>query len=268
MANLKYFLWLTTRKGFPALEANRLLAHFGTPEAVYFAPEEEYDLLGLTGSKKSVLMDKSLDGAEKILADCDRLNIHIMTLQDADYPERLAQLDDPPLVLYWKGKGFLTENRPTVGVVGTRSCTPYGVDLAARLGLDLARRGVTLVSGIAEGIDAAGIRGTLKGGGSVISVLGGGIDVIYPKNHRWLYEDVAAAGALVSEYPPGTETAGHHFPIRNRIISGLSMGVAVVWRRACPAVRSSPHGWRWSRTGRSLPFRGLWAHLPAWAVTS
>lgn len=228
MANLKYFLWLTTRKGFSTGETVRLLAHFGTPEAAYFAPLEEYDLLGLSSGKRASLADKRLDGAERILADCDRLGIHITTIQDADYPERLAQIDDPPLVLYWKGRALSVEDKPAVGVVGTRSCTPYGEDLAFRLGLELARRGVRLVSGMAEGIDAAGIKGALKGGGSVISVLGGGIDIVYPRAHRWLYEDVAAMGTLVSEYPPGTEHAGRHFPVRNRILSGLGLGVVVV----------------------------------------
>lgn len=104
MANLKYFLWLTTRPGFQPGEAQMLLAHFGTPEAVYFAEREEYDLLGLPGSKKKALEDKNLAEAEKILGDCDRLGIHIMTIQDADYPERLAQIYDPPCVLYWKGR--------------------------------------------------------------------------------------------------------------------------------------------------------------------
>lgn len=228
MANLKYFLWLTTRKGLDTGEPWELLSRFGTPEAVYFAERAEYELLGLTGVKRKSLEDKDLGGAEKILADCDRLGVRIMTIQDADYPELLSRIDDPPVVLYWKGKSFSIDDSLTVGVVGTRKCTPYGEKLAGRLGLELARRGVVLVSGMAEGIDAAGIRGALQGGGSVISVLGGGIDVVYPKQNRWLYEDVAAAGALVSEYPPGTEHAGRHFPVRNRILSGLCRGVAVV----------------------------------------
>ena len=227
MANLKYFLWLTTRPGFQPGEAQMLLAHFGTPEAVYFAEREEYDLLGLPGSKKKALEDKNLAEAEKILGDCDRLGIHIMTIQDADYPERLAQIYDPPCVLYWKGKALSVDDHLTVGVVGTRKCTPYGEELAGKLGLELARNGAVLVSGMAEGIDAAGIKGALQGGGTVVSVLGGGLDVVYPKRHRWLYEDVTAAGTLISEYPPGTEHAGFHFPVRNRIISGLSMGVVV-----------------------------------------
>lgn len=228
MANLKYFLWLTTRKGLRAGEPWELLSRFGTPEAVYFAERAEYELLGIAGARLESLEDKELRGAEKIMADCESLGIHIMTIQDADYPELLGRIDDPPVVLYWKGKALSVDDTLTVGVVGARKCTPYGENLAGRLGLELARRGVTLVSGMAEGIDTAGIKGALQGGGTVISVLGGGIDVIYPWQNRWLYEDVAAAGTLVSEYPPGTEHAGHHFPIRNRILSGLSRGVTVV----------------------------------------
>jgi len=227
MANLNHFLWLTTRNGFRPAETLALLRVFGSPERAYFAGEDEYDLLGLPKWKKASLLDKDLTRAEEIQADCERLGIHILTIQDAGYPERLGQIDDPPCVLYWKGKPLDVDNRLTVGVVGTRSCTPYGVSMAQRLGLELARAGVILVSGIAEGVDAAGLKGALQGGGTVISVLGGGIDVIYPKCNAWLYEDVAVAGTLVSEYPPGTRCAGYHFPVRNRILSGLSMGVAV-----------------------------------------
>lgn len=228
MANLKYFLWLTRRRSVSARDVGSLLAHFGTPEAVYFAQEEEYDLLGLAQGKKESLLDKELDGAERILEACERLGIQIMTIQDADYPERLAQIDDPPAVLYWKGKPLNLEERLSLSVVGTRQCTPYGEMMAGNLGMELARADAVLVSGMAEGIDCAGIRGALQGGGAVVSVLGGGLDVIYPKQHRWLYEDVTASGTLVSEYPPGTEHAGRHFPVRNRIISGLSMGAVVV----------------------------------------
>ena len=228
MANLKYFLWLTTRKGLRPEDPSLLLAHFGTPEAVYFAPEEEYDLLGIPKSKKAALLDKDLGGTEKILEDCDREGIHIMTIQDADYPERLAQIYDPPCVLYWKGKPLNLDEKLVIAVVGTRSSTPYGEELAGKLGLELARSGAVLVSGIAKGIDAAGIKGALQGDGTVVSVLGGGLDIVYPREHRWLYQDVIARGTLVSEYPPGTEHAGSHFPVRNRIISGLSMGAVVV----------------------------------------
>lgn len=228
MANLKYFLWLTTRKGLRPGEPWDLLSQFGSAEAVYFAETAEYELLGLPGAKRQSLEDKDLSGAEQIMADCERLGVHILTAQDADYPELLGRIDDPPAVLYWKGRALSVDDKLTVGVVGTRTCTPYGEELAGRLGMDLARSGAVLVSGMAEGVDAAGIRGALQGGGSVISVLGGGLDIYYPRENRWLYEDVAAAGTLVSEYPPGTEHKGIHFPVRNRILSGLSRGVAVV----------------------------------------
>lgn len=228
MANLKYFLWLTTRRGFSAGDVSRVVSCFGSPEGAFFAQKEEYAATGLSDNKLQALGDKDLSGAEKILEDCERLGIHIMTIQDADYPESLAQIYDPPQVLYWKGRGLSVDDKLAIGVVGTRSCTPYGEEQAGRLGLELARSGAVVVSGMAQGIDTAALKGALQGGGSVVSVLGGGIDVVYPRDHRWLYDDVAAAGALVSEYPPGTEHAGHHFPVRNRIISGLSMGVTVV----------------------------------------
>lgn len=228
MANLKYFLWLTQRKGFRPGEVGALLSHFGTPEAVYYAQREEYELLGLGGSKRKALEDKSLDGAERTLEDCDRLGIHIMTIQDADYPERLSQIYDPPCVLYWKGRPLNVDDHLTIGVVGARKSTPYGEDLALRLGLELARAGAVLASGMAVGIDSFGLRGALKGGGTVIGVLAGGLDVVYPRENRLLYQDVTAAGTLLSEYPPGTEHAGFHFPVRNRILSGLSMGVVAV----------------------------------------
>ena len=229
MSKLNYWLWLTTRRGLSGQSLMEVLDHFGTPESAYFADREAYDRLpGLTEQARRSLEDKSLSGADQILGDCDRLGIRVITIQDAIYPERLRAIHQPPLVLYWKGRDIAVDQEAAVALVGTRSATPYGVRMAEQLGLDLTRAGALVVSGIAQGIDAASLRGALKAGGPVISVLGGGIDVIYPRHHRDLYADVAAAGALVSEYPPGTETRGGNFPVRNRIISGLSLGVVVV----------------------------------------
>lgn len=229
MASLKYWLWLTSRTGLGVRGIQHLVEHFGSPEAVYFAGRREYDQVpGLSAWMKESLERKSLDESDRILGDCDRLGIRVMTCQDADYPERLRNIYDSPLVLYCKGKEIAFDEEVAIAMVGTRTCTPYGVRVAGKLALDLARSGAVLVSGIAEGIDAASIRGALKGGGRVVSVLGGGIDRRYPASSAPLYDDVAAAGALISEYPPGTETNGKHFPVRNRIISGLSLGVVVV----------------------------------------
>jgi len=228
MANLNYFLWLTTRKGLQPGDPWALLRRFGTPEAVYYADDSEYELHGVPAAKRRSLGDKSLDGAERVREECERLGQRILTIQDADYPELLARIADPPCVLYLRGKPLHVDGRLTLGIVGTRKSSHYGDHLAGRLGLELARNGVTLVSGTAEGIDVNALRGALQGGGQVVGVTGGGLDVPYPASHGWLYEDVAAAGTLVSEYPPGTANDGFHFPIRNRILSGLSMGVLVV----------------------------------------
>lgn len=228
MAVLKYWIWLTTRRTLNAAAAGKLLEHFGSPEQVYFADPAEYPLAGMRAEAREALMDKSLDGAERILADCDRLQAEVLTLQDARYPERLRQIDDPPCVLYVRGRLPAVDESVVIGVVGSRNPTPYGIDMAGRLGMGLARGGAVVVSGIAQGIDAAALRGALQGGGTPVSVLGCGVDVVYPSENRRLYADMAAAGALISEYPPGTEPRGAHFPVRNRIISGLSLGVTAV----------------------------------------
>lgn len=229
MAALKYWLWLTGRKGLGALGAVRLLNHFGSPEHVYYADPAEYALVeGLTAFAKEQLRDKNTDRCEKILADCDRLGLRLMTLQDADYPQRLRQISDPPAVLYIKGKLPAVDDEVVIGMVGAREPSVYGEKMASELGYELARGGAVVASGIARGLDSLALRGAMRAGGKVISVLGGGTDVYYPAQNRWLYEDVASCGALVSEYPPGTENKGTHFPIRNRIISGLSVGVVAV----------------------------------------
>ena len=229
MATLKYWLWLSTRKGLRPEHMDRLLEHFGTPEAAYFADPAEYGLLeGLPQAAGETLLDKDLAGAEAILADCDRLGVRILTIGDADYPDRLKNIYDPPVVLYVKGRLPAFDEELAVTVVGSRKPSEYGRRMAARLGLELAQGGALVISGIAQGLDTEALKGALKGGGAVVSVLGCGVDVHYPWQNRHLYDDVAAAGALMSEYPPGTEPEGWHFPVRNRILSGLSLGVVAV----------------------------------------
>ena len=229
MAALNYWLWLTTRKGVGQRSVLRVLEYFGTPERVYFAQREDLELVpGLTAQAVGGLLNKDMGESETILERCDRLGVQLMTLQDADYPERLRQIDDPPAVLYILGRRIRFDEEAAVGIVGSRTPSAYGQQVAPRLGLELAQCGALLISGIAQGIDSLALRGALKGGGSVVSVLAGGVDVPYPWENRFLYRDVASVGALISEYPPGTRHKGEHFPIRNRIISGLSLGVVAV----------------------------------------
>ncbi len=228
MARLKYWLWLTTRKGVDSAAALTVLDHFLTPEQAYYADPEEFDLLPLSPAARQGLADRSLDRAEAILADCERLGLRIMTIQDGDYPERLRQIADPPAVLYIRGRVFHFDEEAAIGVVGARIPSEYGKWCASRFGLELARGGALVVSGIAEGLDTLAVQGALKGGGPVVSVLAGGVDVPFPPENRYLYEDVAAAGALISEYPPGSLHKGYRFPRRNRILSGLCLGVLAV----------------------------------------
>jgi len=228
MAAVKYWIWLTTRKGMDSTGALTVLDHFNTPERAYYADPEELELIPLTPAVRKGLLDKSMEQVDAILGDCQRLGLRIMTFQDADYPERLRQLADPPMVLYIKGKVFAFDEEAAIGVVGAREPSDYGKIWAERFAMEITSGGGLVVSGMAEGVDSFAVRGALKAGGPVVSVLAGGVDVPFPPQHKYLYEDVAAAGALISEYPPGTQHRGYHFPRRNRILSGLCLGVLAV----------------------------------------
>lgn len=229
MAALKYWVWLTTLPGLGQRTKLQLLEHFASPEEIYFAPEEELLLAeGITKAQCALLADKSLDRAEKVLEDCAKDGQFLLTMDDAAYPARLRNIYDPPLLLYGKGSLPLFDEEVAVTVVGTRSFTPYGVKAASELGYELAKQGALLVSGMAKGIDGEALRGALRAGGFTAAVLGGGADVVYPAANRRLYEDIAATGVILSEYPPGTEPRGEHFPVRNRLLSALSVATLVV----------------------------------------
>ena len=229
MSALKYWLWLTELPGLTNQTRLALLRHFPTPEDVYYADPEEVLLTeGITREQAKLLEDKDCSNADRILADCQRLNVDILTIQDAGYPNRLRNIYDPPCLLYVRGRLPAFDDEASIAVVGTRDCTPYGISSAEKLGFGLAAGGAVVVSGLARGVDSAALRGALRAGGTVTAVLGNGLDVVYPPENQYLYEDVAAAGALISEYPPGTPPEAKHFPVRNRIMSGLCLGTLVV----------------------------------------
>ena len=229
MAGLKYWVWLNECRGLTNRSRVLLLDHFGSPEDVYYADEAEYALVeGLSKKQLELLADKSADGADKILGDCQRLGLRILTMQDADYPARLRGIFEPPCLLYVKGTLPAFDEEVAVAMVGTRACTPYGTQSAEKIAYGLAKQGALVVSGAARGIDSAAHRGALRAGGVTVAVLGNGLDVVYPEENAGLYRDIAATGALLSEYPPGTAAEGWHFPIRNRIISGLCLATVVV----------------------------------------
>lgn len=228
MAALKYWVWLSELAGLNNVSKLLLLQHFGSPEEIYYAGAEEYaQVEGLKKEQGELLHQKSLQRAEDILQNCAKDNIFLITLDDALYPNRLKNIYDPPILLYGKGNMPLFDEEVPLTIVGTRSCTPYGVQCAETLGYDLARQGAIVVSGMAKGVDSAALKGCLRAGGFPCAVFGCGVDVVYPAENRRLYEDILAVGVALSEYPPQTDPEPWRFPQRNRIMSGLSVGTIV-----------------------------------------
>ena len=226
---LVHWIWLSTREHMSALQKYRVLQAFSDPEDAYNAEETACrQVEGLSDKAVKSLLDKDLGKAQKILRQCANKHISICTIQDALYPHRLKQIFDPPLVLYYKGYLPEMDSEVTIGTVGTRKASLYGLNTAHRLGYQIAACGGIVVSGVAKGIDAMAMKGALLAGGTVVGVLGGGVDVVYPRENRSLFEAAVQNGCLISEYPPGEPAHGWHFPIRNRIISGLSAGVLVI----------------------------------------
>jgi DNA processing protein len=226
---LKYWVWLAELPGLKGPERLALLRHFGSPEDIFFADREELLLTeDLPPARAELALNHDLSEADRILADCQRLGQRILTIQDAEYPHRLRNIFDPPLTLYVRGHMPVMDEEAAIAVVGTRECTPYGTACGERLGRELAASGAVVVTGLARGVDSAAARGALRAGGTVVGVTGGGLDVVYPPENGDLYADVAATGVLLSEYPPGSPPDKAHFPVRNRIMSGLSVAALVV----------------------------------------
>ena len=229
MSNLKYWLWLSALRGMGRSMKLRLLYQLGTPENLYYADEVALAQAGADRRAIDALRDgTSMAEADRILGDCHRLGLRILTIQDTEYPDRLKSIYDPPLLLYVQGRMPVMDEEVAIAMVGTRDCTPYGILAAETLSHAMARQGALIVSGLAKGVDAAAHRGALLAGGLTAAVLGNGHDVLYPPENRGLYEDIAAEGVILSEYPPGTKPEGRNFPVRNRIISDLCLATVVV----------------------------------------
>lgn len=224
---LVHWIWLATRSGLSDRMKNALLDKFHDPEDVYYARSFE-EVEGLSPEGQEALLDKVLLPAEEILRQCANKGIHILTIQDGSYPNRLKNIPDPPVVLYYKGTLPNLDELPALAVVGTRKASPYGMTMAKRMGYQLAHSGAIVVSGLAYGIDGVAMAGALTADGAVVGVLGCGADVVYPASNRSLFADVEQRGCLLTEFPPETPPHRWNFPRRNRIISGLCSGVLVV----------------------------------------
>ena len=209
----------------------RILREFPDISSLFRAGTERLRALGLPEETASALAARRhRPEADGILDLSVKTAFYIFIVGYKPYPEILREIADPPLVLYARGS-VATLDLPAIAIVGTRHPSFYGLQMAEGLAGDLAERGIAVASGLARGIDGAAHRGCLASGGRTLAVLGSGIDVIYPREHRRLAEEIARAGLILSEYPPGTPPAPRNFPVRNRIISGLALGTVVVEAR-------------------------------------
>jgi DNA processing protein len=223
------WLALSLTAGLGTTRARRLVEHFGSVQEVFRASLTELEATGIqTVSAQSLGTGRSLELAQEELARAVAAGITLLVPDDPAYPSQLKQIYDPPLVLYVRGNAAAVA-LPGIALVGTRHPTPYGMAMAERLACDLAARGLVIFSGLARGVDTAGHRGSIAAKGKTVAVFGTGIDIIYPKENTRLAEQIlSCGGALLSEFPLASFAAPQNFPIRNRIISGLSIGVLVV----------------------------------------
>jgi DNA processing protein len=222
-----HWIAFTLVKGIGAVRFRALLDFFGTAEMAWNAPIDGLRQAGLSAKIiENLLKVRSQVSLEQVAERITRQGISVLTWDDETYPRRLKTIDQPPPVLYLRGSLTL-EDEWAVAVVGTRRITAYGRQVTEELAGTLARSGVTVVSGLARGVDAVAHQSALKAGGRTIAVLGSGVDRIYPPEHERLAAQIAEAGAVISDYVPGTPPDAQNFPPRNRIISGLSMCVVV-----------------------------------------
>jgi len=229
MSKNLYWIWLSLKWRAGKNGVAELLSHFGSPEQVYEADASELKFFrGQSGQNTAALLDKNLESAYNIEKYCEKNKIDILRYGEERYPVSLMNLKNPPVVLYAKGNLNVLDKKVCIGVVGTRKLTEYGRQSAYKIGYELASAGAVVVSGMALGIDAVAACGALDAHGKTVAVLGSGVDYIYPPSHKKLAQQIVKNGLLLSEYPPLEAPTRGSFPMRNRIISGLSQGTLVV----------------------------------------
>lgn len=224
-----YWIWLSERCGIASKAFGRLVTRYDDPFELYRMDEDEIEHLEkIDSGLKSRLSDKSLESAYDTLRYCKANQVQILSYADARYPARLRTIEDPPVLLYVLGRLPDMNRRLCIGMVGTRRMSEYGRQSAYKISYELAAAGAVIVSGMALGIDGVAACGALSSRGETVAVLGCGISVVYPKEHAKLMQEIAKSGAVLTEYSPHERPSGYHFPIRNRIISGLCQGVLIV----------------------------------------
>ncbi len=229
MDDLKYWVWLSSLPGVGARRFRLLVEHFGSPYGVWCADRYQLVKLKVYDKLVSAIVDRKYrDGIDANMHKMESQGIKVFRITDKSYPEALKATDDPPPVLYLRGDFKYPHDNRTIAIVGSRRATEYGRSMAGELAYELAARGITIVSGMARGVDTCAHRGALEANGRTIAVLGCGVDIPYPPENRKIIGEAIKSGAVVSEFPAGMKPLSGNFPARNRIISGLSMGVVVI----------------------------------------
>ena len=230
--NGKYYNWLIGIKGVGSVKRNALLKAFGSAKAIWNADRSELqsvkgiddkDIINIVETRNEAMLDSQI-------GELSKLNVQFVCREDELYPNRLRNIYDYPIGLYYRGE-MIDDGKPSIAIVGARDCSEYGRSLAFEIGKILGEAGIIVVSGMARGIDKYAHEGALAGGGTTYGVLAGGVDVCYPRENIDLYERIRRNGALISEFPIHTQPVAQLFPIRNRIISGLSDALIVVEAR-------------------------------------
>ena len=228
MKDIIYWIWLSLACTPGTDMFRKIYERYGSPAAAYAADPDDISEMFPNSNAVERFSDKSLRRSGAILDYCSDAGVSIITYESPEYPEKLKGIDDPPAVIYFKGRKDVFTDGLSVSVVGTRSASDYGRKMAFSIAKDIAAAGGTVVSGMALGIDGVSHAAALAAGAMTVAVLGSGIDVVYPKSHAYLMREIIKNGAVITEYPPGTPPMRHNFPKRNRIISALSDATVVV----------------------------------------
>lgn len=229
MTELDYWLWLSLKEGMNATKMVRLLKVFNSPKAIFEMTRDDFSKVPRLGKRTiAALCDKSTVRVDEVKEHCKRIGICILTIDSPYYPQCLKEISAPPHVLYVRCRHRYNLNDYTsIGIVGTREATEYGVAATTEIAHGVASNGFVVISGMAKGVDAAAHRGAIAAGGITIAVVGGGLETAYPYCNKELMQSIIKTGMVISEYPPYSEPKRHHFPERNRIIAGLSQGILV-----------------------------------------
>lgn len=245
---MMYWIWLSKIPGIGCYTSRLLLKELKEPKKIYEASYEELIRIKGIGPKKAkqIYETKSLNKSYKILNDCEKKGIKIMTLNDEKYPKEARNLEDMPICLYYKGK--IKKDIRKTAIVGSRRCDRTARQRTIEIATDLTKQGIAIVSGMAKGVDAYAQTACLKEGGYTIAVLGNGLDICYPSEHRILMENIERQGLVISEYEPGVGPQKVYFPRRNRIIAALSDEIIITSaRKGSGALITAQYGQKYHR---------------------